>query len=100
MSKCLTALAAAAVAFSTPALAGTQMEGLPTKAVQYEDLDLATPGGQADLERRISRAAKSVCRTGARDLASLTLEQKCYRFALTSSREKVAQIVNSARRHS
>lgn len=100
MSKCLTVLAAAAVAFSTPALAGTDVEGLPTKAVQYEDLDLATPSGQTDLERRISRAAKSVCRTGARDLASLTLEKKCYRLALNSSREQVAQVVSNARRRS
>ena len=48
--------AAAAVATATPAMADVK-----TKLVDYEDLDLSSPKGQARLQTRIRYAVKKVC---------------------------------------
>lgn len=48
--------AAAVVAASAPAMAGVK-----TKSVEYHDLDLASPQGQARLQTRVKYAVKQVC---------------------------------------
>jgi UrcA family protein len=52
----------------------------PTAEVRFDDLNLATPAGQAALEQRIETAARAVCRneaaTGTR-IANPRREQAC-----------------------
>ena len=43
-----------------PVLAAAQTEQRTT-GVRYADIDLATPEGQAELDRRIERAARDAC---------------------------------------
>lgn len=38
----------------------------PSALVKYADLDLASPAGQAELERRVDNATRRVCRVQAR----------------------------------
>lgn len=51
------ALAAAAASFVPAAIAGE------TAALQYNDLDLSTEAGKAELSKRIDVAARKACRT-------------------------------------
>jgi UrcA family protein len=51
------ALAAAAVSFAPAAVAGE------TAQLQYNDLDLSTEAGKAELSKRIDVTARKVCRT-------------------------------------
>jgi UrcA family protein len=84
------ALAAALAIVPTTAFAG------PTSAaVTYSDLDLSTPQGMAKLDKRIERAAKSVCSrheviTGS--ITSTTTDQKCYQDALAKLKDQVAAL--------
>ena len=84
------AAALAAAVLAAPASAAD------TVAVQYDDLDLSTSAGQAQLERRIDNAARSVCgmddvAVGTR-LASRTAKQ-CYADAKSRIHEQVAAAV-------
>ena len=54
----LSCAAAAVVAAATPAMAGHN-----TKSVEYQDLDLSSPHGQARLQTRVKYAVKQVCGT-------------------------------------
>jgi UrcA family protein len=70
-------------------------------AVEFRDLDLATDKGQRTLERRIVRAARTVCglddqTTGTR-LASPE-STDCYRQALRNVRERVASAIANGER--
>jgi UrcA family protein len=81
----------AATTFATPAVA--KDEGV---AVSYADLDLSTEVGQAKLERRIDKAARSVCgldetRVGTR-LQSREAKA-CFDETMAAMREQVAQRV-------
>lgn len=60
MSRILTAGAAAALA-TFGLFAALPAAHAATSAVEYGDLDLATPEGQAKLESRIVRASRKVC---------------------------------------
>jgi UrcA family protein len=51
--------ALAAVALAAPAFA--QESDAHTKIVHYQDLNLATPEGEAALKHRVARAAEDVC---------------------------------------
>jgi UrcA family protein len=53
-----TILALAAAAAATPALSADELEAV---RVHYKDLDLATKTGRDELDRRLDRAARSVC---------------------------------------
>ena len=75
-------------ALATPALAETQTVG-----VRYADLDLATPAGQAELDRRIDRVARSICKmdeviTGSRTPSSAA--RQCYQEAKASTHQQIA----------
>lgn len=100
MSRCLTIVAAFAIGISTPAWAGTDADGRATAGVRYDDLDLSTRAGQDDLELRVKRAARAVCRVGGTGLAVWTQEAKCFRLAMMSSQKQMAQVVNNARQRS
>ena len=54
-------LAMAAATMAMPAVAAG--EPAATARVDYKDLDLATKAGRDELERRLDRAARSVCGT-------------------------------------
>ena len=63
-----------------PVLAGAEV---PTAAVRYSNIELATPAGLAGLHNRIAAAARAVCEPyNARDLARQQLYSRCYRDAL------------------
>ncbi len=61
------ALAASALAISTPATAGWK-----TKKVQYDDLDLSAAQGQDRLKARVKQAVRQVCG----DPRAITLKER------------------------
>jgi UrcA family protein len=88
MTKILTLTAAAILAVSAqPAFAESTV-------VKYGDLDLSTSDGRAALDRRIDRAARTVCRmTGPRELSEMIESQRCYRIAIDSTRTQLAAAI-------
>lgn len=84
----------ASTAIATPAFAD---EGTGTSMhVKYDDLNLATPRGQARLEQRIRRAAKKVCEfdeqhTGTKGRPVEVRE--CYSLALASANRELALLI-------
>ena len=56
------ALAAAALAVSTPAFASVQSDETPAGPVQWTDIDVTTPEGAAELDSRINASARRACR--------------------------------------
>lgn len=88
------ALASALLLAPLPALAG----GLPTRIVQYGDLDLTRAEGVARLERRLVAAARSVCPVGdALNLAAFMSAQKCRATALAASKTQTQLAIATAR---
>ena len=89
-----------ALAFTaSPALANSSE--FVTKDVEFADLNLSTPEGQARLEQRIESAAKSVCsvyeeRTGTR-LRS-PKHTACLANARASGKKQMAAVVADQRR--
>ena len=84
------ALLGAATAFVSPAGAETSA----SVAVKYSDLNLSSRSGQAQLDRRIDKAARSICGiddviTGSR-LPS-TEARQCYEQAKASVHDQVAE---------
>ena len=82
-SALIAACAAATTLFATAAHA-------ETREVRTSDLDLASPGGQIQLDARIDRAARAVCRierTGSRIAA---IDEACRAKAAASARETLA----------
>jgi UrcA family protein len=81
------AAALGAAMLATPAFAGST-------GISYSDLNLATPQGQAQLDRRIDSAARSMCgiadvRTGT--MLQGTKNKQCYEAAKASARKQVAE---------
>jgi UrcA family protein len=101
----LFALAATLGVMAVPArtMAAEANGQLPTVSVPVADLDLATPEGQRQLDRRIRKAARTVCggeiaATGTR-LRSRNAES-CYQQALRQTRSMVAEKVARGHRAS
>lgn len=89
---CTAAVAAALAA--TPALAGQ-----PSERVAYSDLNLATPHGQAELQDRLDKAARRVCRFDENgQLRSAGDENACYRVSRQHAEVRMAQAVSEQRR--
>lgn len=78
-------LCAATLMISNPAFAQVR-----SVAVKVNDLNLATPSGQAQLEKRISSAARSVCSTDSRTVRDLVAAQKCEARAIARAEPKIA----------
>lgn len=74
---------------TTPAFANSTSSAV---TVAFNDLDLDSGAGQARLDRRIQRAARSVCEasTGHRPLPELLATARCMRDASESARTRVA----------
>lgn len=84
------ALAAALAIVPAAAIAAPQ-----SVEVKYDDLDLSTSKGQAQLDKRIERAAKSVCTrhgivTGS--IRSTSLDNDCYQDAVGKLKERLAAL--------
>jgi UrcA family protein len=84
------AAAIGAMSIAQPAAAATSV------AVEYHDLDLTTKQGQQELDKRLLRAAKQVCKVHGVQTGSIvqsSVDQDCVKQALAQSREQVvAQI--------
>jgi len=75
-------LATVSIAGVGAALAGTpaadSFNQAPAVSVRYDDLNLASHSGMAELYRRITVAANQVCpAAGSRELSALMANQKC-----------------------
>lgn len=55
-------VAAAALSLSVPAVASAQEVGEVSTSVAWNDLDVTTPSGAAQLDQRINTAARRACR--------------------------------------
>ena len=69
--------------------------------VQYDDLDLATPDGQAQLDRRLNKAMRTVCGTRGHSGGSRIISAEaraCLAKARTDVRQQVAAITTDERR--
>ena len=91
-----TILALAAAALAVPAIAAEDSGS--AVVVSYGDLDLASKAGQEELDRRLERAARSVCgldadRTGTR-LPSADA-RRCYREARADLDKQFASLVRA-----
>lgn len=85
-------------ALTPPTFAATPGQGNSAQ-VQYKDLDLGTSEGKAELNRRIDKAARSVCgldqavTTGTRIRSQS--QNACYRNALRQIEPQFARLVDS-----
>lgn len=86
-------LALAAAVFAVPAAAGDETR---SRAVHYGDLDLTSVEGQQQLDIRLERAAREVCRVNEPVTGSHLRSpqaRECYREARRSLDQQYAQLV-------
>ena len=86
-SAILTAALGAAL-LATPVLAET-----PNASIRTSDLNLATPAGQEQLDRRIDAAARTMC--GISDIRTGTIlqgnkQKQCFEHARVTAHQQVA----------
>lgn len=84
-----TLLIAAAMLASSAAIAE------PTRVpVSYAGLDLASPRGQALLDRRIAQAARRICRPDvSADLAAQLAARRCMRETVANTQPQVKRAI-------
>ena len=83
------AAASALALLSAPALAGA-----PVAHVGYSDLNLTTPDGQAELQRRLDSATWKVCRyDNEGKLRTAEDETACFRSVRKEVSIRMAQVV-------
>ncbi|SMC72504.1 UrcA family protein [Novosphingobium sp. B1] len=80
-----------ALSASQPAFAGTKLVG-------YQDLDLTTKDGQAQLDSRLRKAAKDVCGMSKPDLPAHEWEsaRQCFVKSYADARKAKAEVRNTA----
>lgn len=76
------------------------MAQVRTETVAYNDIDLATPAGQAQLDTRLRRAASNVCSAtvGVHPLAEEMSARRCYAKALSNARASYAMVLHQEAR--
>lgn len=80
------------------ATSGAAVAGDAVRYVSYDDLQLTTPAGLAELERRIDKAAWRVCMYDASgDLRTSEERIACYRSTQKTAEIQVAQLVAERR---
>lgn len=87
---------AASAAIATPAFAEDTL-------VTYTDLDLTTPEGQQTLERRLTKAARKVCKMDVKGPTSLlpaNSSRTCYREATQKAQGQMAVVIENAQQYS
>jgi UrcA family protein len=85
-----------ATLFASPAAAAPADTG--KVEVRYRDLDLSTPAGAKELDRRLHQAAGEVCgmnapTTGTRMPSNNA--RKCYKETLAQLQDRFAQVVSA-----
>ncbi len=95
----LTTAALGLAVISTPALAGPT--DIPSVEIAIADINFATPEGQAQLDRRVKKAAQTICgldsrRSGSR-IPSMD-SKRCYAKAMKSAEQQVATLVEAQQR--
>lgn len=88
-------LATAALALAGQASA--QERDTRTTGVTYQDLDLSTEAGQAELTRRIEYAARQVCGMGEREVGSNIVSREtrtCFRDAKRQLEQHFAPVIS------
>ncbi|TSB01618.1 UrcA family protein [Sphingorhabdus contaminans] len=60
-----------------------------TFKVYHDDLNIQTDAGATELEKRVSRAIRSVCRQNGRSLPEIAHENNCRRTARQDAAEQV-----------
>ena len=100
MTKSIALAAACGLAFTaTPVLADTN--GTPSVGIEFRDLNLATPEGQAMLDERIDLAARQICRVGEVTTGTRIRSrdaERCYQEALKSAKKQVATLIREDQR--
>ncbi len=88
--KLITTIIAAAL--TTAASAQTPATAGQSVVVRYDDLNLGSARGQAMLDQRIVRAAKSVCgvNDGNHELAQTIESDHCFRTSMASAKLRLA----------
>ncbi len=71
----------------------------PTQTVYYGDLNLANGQGVAVLEKRVERAANSVCfvQKGTIPLKLFMAQRECVRAVLADAEPRIAAAINRSR---
>jgi UrcA family protein len=87
--RTLVAAAASGLLLATPALAQT---GTRSIEVRVADLDLASQTGQAQLHRRIQKAAATICGGSPRSASMLTAYEACRGDVLDDAAQKIAAL--------
>lgn len=91
----LITLTMAAGGIAAPAMA--QDDDAPRVMVHYGDLDLQTIDGREQLDLRIRRAIRSMCRVGFRpSLQQRAFEQACEARARSSAEPQLAALLNGS----
>ncbi|HQS68444.1 MULTISPECIES: UrcA family protein [unclassified Novosphingobium] len=80
------------------ALSASQPAFAKTRVVSYADLDLATKQGQAELNKRLSKAAKHVCGLDKPDYNSAEFEaaQQCFHKSYAQAKKARTGLVQTA----
>jgi len=94
-------VAAAALALSGAAVPATSAAAEPAgvMTVRFHDLNLSTPEGVAQLERRLERATRALCATDP-VLASAAIEAErraCEQETLVAARQEIDAAVSAQR---
>jgi UrcA family protein len=86
-------------ALTPPALAAAPADGASV-AIRYADLNLESAEGQAELTRRIDRAARAVCGIDAQSTGTRIpsrASNECYRNALQQIEPQFARLIDKQR---
>jgi UrcA family protein len=90
------AAAIGALGFAIPASANASHTTAVAERVSYADINLLTPEGQAELERRVKRAAFQVCqKEPGNAMRAPRADTQCYREARQQGQLRVAQVIAS-----
>ncbi len=86
-----------AIVAALGALLAGQAAYAETAAITYDDLDLSTAEGKAELDRRVDKAAKDICgyselKVGSRIVPAEA--RKCYKDALKQIKKSVAVVTS------
>ena len=87
---------ALAALIATSTVAGAT-DTVPNYSVKTSDLDLTTEAGIARLDARVEYAAKAMCSSGRRDVASQRIEAECRSDVIDSNRRMVQLAIAKAK---
>lgn len=94
------ALALAATAMQASPVLAAKAESKTTQ-VHYNDLDLTTEDGKSELDRRLERAARSVCDLGESNVGTRIASRegkKCYKEARKQLDRQFAKLIEDGAR--